>query len=417
MPYTVTADVEIVANFNEVIVPPTEYTVTVVVNPAEAGTVTGAGTYVEGTEITLEATANDGYEFVNFTIGEEVVEMPYTVTADVEIVANFAEVVPPTEYNITVAEVENGTITAPATAVAGATVTVTAVAEPEYSLVSLYYYTTDPEEVTNIDLQTKQFVMPEADVTIGAVFAIVESLGDVNLDGNVNIVDVVAVFNYILEKDPQPFDFGQADMNQDGSIDISDALAINAMILGLKAECEDMDVVFEIRDGQLFIDSEVALAGYQFRLSAEPAAINLAGFNTMGNWSNGEYILIVYNLNGEKEAGLYAVLEMGDATLNSIVMSTKEGCQVRGNAGTVNVASFDERDYSVYPVPANTTITVTGPEMTTIDVFNMMGQRVMTVNAYGDETVVNISTLSAGNYLFRINTANGVTTKNVVVVR
>ena len=43
MPYTVTADVEIVANFELVIVPPTEYMVTVVVNPAEAGAVTGAG--------------------------------------------------------------------------------------------------------------------------------------------------------------------------------------------------------------------------------------------------------------------------------------------------------------------------------------------------------------------------------------
>ena len=31
--------------------------------------------------------------------------------------------------------------------------------------------------------------------------------------------------------------------------------------------------------------------------------------------------------------------------------------------------------------------------------------------------VVNVSSLSTGSYLFRINTANGFTTKNVVVVR
>ena len=66
------------------------YTVTVT---AENGTVTGDGEYEENTEVTLVATANEGYEFVNWTAGETVVstENPYkfTVTADVALVANF----------------------------------------------------------------------------------------------------------------------------------------------------------------------------------------------------------------------------------------------------------------------------------------------------------------------------------------
>ncbi len=416
MPYTVTADVEIVANFELNPVIP-EYMVTVVVNPAEAGTVTGAGLYEEGTEITLEATANDGYEFVNFTIEGEEVEMPYTVVADVEIVANFNLIPVVPTYNITVEEVEHGFLSAPATAEADELITVSVTAEPMYSLVALHYTIDGSNEIVDIDLNTKQFVMPAADITIGGVFELVEGHGDVNLDGYINVVDIVAVFNYILDKDPQPFDFAQADMNEDGVVDISDAMAINALILGLKAECGDTEVTYQIKDGQLFIDSEVALAGYQFRLSAEPASINVAGFSTMGNWSNGEYILVVYNLGGEQEAGIYSVLDMGDANLNSIVMATKEGCRVRGTEGIVSVASFDENKYSVYPVPANTQVTVAGPEMTSIEVFNMMGQKVMTVNANSAETVVNVSMLTAGNYLFRINTVNGVTVKNVVVVR
>ncbi len=415
-PYTVVGDVVIMANFELIPVTP-EYMVTVVVNPAEAGTVTGAGLYEEGTEITLEATANDGYEFVNFTIEGEEVEMPYTVVADVEIVANFNLIPVVPTYNITVEEVEHGFLSAPATAEADELITVSVTAEPMYSLVALHYTIDGSNEIVDIDLNTKQFVMPAADITIGGVFELVEGHGDVNLDGYINVVDIVAVFNYILDKDPQPFDFAQADMNEDGVVDISDAMAINALILGLKAECGDTEVTYQIKDGQLFIDSEVALAGYQFRLSAEPASINVAGFSTMGNWSNGEYILVVYNLGGEQEAGIYSVLDMGDANLNSIVMATKEGCRVRGTEGIVSVASFDENKYSVYPVPANTQVTVAGPEMTSIEVFNMMGQKVMTVNANSAETVVNVSMLTAGNYLFRINTVNGVTVKNVVVVR
>ena len=76
-------------------VPVVIYTVTAT---AENGTVEGAGDYEEGTEVTLTATAAEGYEFVNWTKGEEVVstENPYTfvVTADVALVANFAVVEP-----------------------------------------------------------------------------------------------------------------------------------------------------------------------------------------------------------------------------------------------------------------------------------------------------------------------------------
>ena len=78
---------------------PVKYNVTVT---AENGTVTGAGEYEEGKTATLTATAAEGYEFVNWTVGEEVVstENPYSfvVTADVALVANFKEVEPEIEW-------------------------------------------------------------------------------------------------------------------------------------------------------------------------------------------------------------------------------------------------------------------------------------------------------------------------------
>ena len=76
---------------------PVKYTVTATVNPAETGTVTGAGEYEEGAEATLTATAAEGYEFVNWTVaGAEVATTAtytFTVTADVEVVANFKEII------------------------------------------------------------------------------------------------------------------------------------------------------------------------------------------------------------------------------------------------------------------------------------------------------------------------------------
>lgn len=59
-----------------------EVSVTTTVNPAGAGEVTGAGDYLPGTEVTLTATANEGYVFREWTVGGQTVsaENPYTFT-------------------------------------------------------------------------------------------------------------------------------------------------------------------------------------------------------------------------------------------------------------------------------------------------------------------------------------------------
>jgi hypothetical protein len=53
----------LVANFEAKPVP--KYNVNVSINPAIAGRVTGAGSYDSGSVVTLIATANTGYRFIN----------------------------------------------------------------------------------------------------------------------------------------------------------------------------------------------------------------------------------------------------------------------------------------------------------------------------------------------------------------
>ena len=70
------------------------YTISATANDEAMGTVTGAGEYAENAEVTLTATANDGYEFVNWTnaanetIGTEAT-LTFTATQDSTIKANF----------------------------------------------------------------------------------------------------------------------------------------------------------------------------------------------------------------------------------------------------------------------------------------------------------------------------------------
>ena len=86
--FTVTANRNLVANFE---IPMVE--ITTDVNPVEAGTVTGAGTYHYGDEVTLTVVRNEDWAFQNWTENGEVIseEMTYTfiATEDRVLVANF----------------------------------------------------------------------------------------------------------------------------------------------------------------------------------------------------------------------------------------------------------------------------------------------------------------------------------------
>ena len=118
---------------------PTTYTISATVNPANAGTVTGANTYAQGASCTLEATAYIGYDFVNWTKnGVEVsTQSSYTfiVTETAEYVANFEL----QTFNITaVADPENGgVITIVGGNTYGSSVTITV--EPAENFVFEYW--------------------------------------------------------------------------------------------------------------------------------------------------------------------------------------------------------------------------------------------------------------------------------------
>lgn len=56
-------------------------------------------------------------------------------------------------------------------------------------------------------------------------------MGDVNNDKVVSVTDLTMTVNYILNNNPQNFDFGKGDMNGDGAITVSDLTSIVSKIL------------------------------------------------------------------------------------------------------------------------------------------------------------------------------------------
>lgn len=59
--------------------------------------------------------------------------------------------------------------------------------------------------------------------------------GDANGDGTVNVGDYVAVVNYILALEPDPFVFSAADVDENGAIDVGDLVGVANIIMGDEA--------------------------------------------------------------------------------------------------------------------------------------------------------------------------------------
>jgi len=70
---------------------PTEVTITTNVSPAGSGTVTGGGTYSVGDPVTLTATPESGYSFVNWNTGSTDNPLTFNASVDATYTANFQE--------------------------------------------------------------------------------------------------------------------------------------------------------------------------------------------------------------------------------------------------------------------------------------------------------------------------------------
>lgn len=128
----------------------------IVTATAENGTVEGAGTYKHNATATLTATANDGYVFKNWTKnGAEVSkENPYsfTVTEDVELVANFDG--PFCELILNTNDEAKGTVSGAGFYTQGQTATITATPNAGYKL--LYWSDRSTQNPRTITMNKKE---------------------------------------------------------------------------------------------------------------------------------------------------------------------------------------------------------------------------------------------------------------------
>ena len=158
--FTVEEDVELTANFRLEDL----YLLTIIVSPAEAGTVTGAGEYPPNHSIMVTATPNTGYDFVNWTKDGVEFLTPnfFTIDDDMVLTANFAL----KTYDINVSSTAGGTASGGGAYTHGDEVTVTATAEEGFTFV---YWTRNGVPVS---YNTSYIFTADADVAMVANFVL-----------------------------------------------------------------------------------------------------------------------------------------------------------------------------------------------------------------------------------------------------
>ena len=160
--------------------------------------------------------------------------------------------------------------------------------------------------------------------------------GDANGSMSVDVADVVTEVAYLTGANPQPFIFEAADVNSDQIVNVLDIVGTVNIIknpavssLGFS---DYQTATYSIEDGILYIETPVVLGGVQFsfNLDAEISVLEaLNGFETTTWTTPTSHNFMAYSMSGKVlEVGKHALLYIGDATLDKIVLSNAQGQNV-----------------------------------------------------------------------------------------
>ncbi len=174
--FTVTESATYVAHFQI-----QTFTVSLTANPAEGGVLTGGGTYDYGQSAQIMATANEGYNFINWTENGNIVsteaEYTFVVTSNRSLVANFETQT--FEVKVSIDPLEAATVTGEGSYSYGDEVTLTLTRNEDYRFVN---WTEDGEVVS--EEMTYVFTITR-DRNLVANFIYTEGLGENNISANV----------------------------------------------------------------------------------------------------------------------------------------------------------------------------------------------------------------------------------------
>ena len=160
--------------------------------------------------------------------------------------------------------------------------------------------------------------------------------GDANGSMSVDVADVVTEVAYLTGNNPQPFIFEAADINSDTAINILDIVGTVNIITNPAVSSlgflDDNTATYSIENGILYVETPVVLGGVQFAFESEAEISVLEALNGFEQitWNTVEaFHFMAYSMSGKSlGVGKHALLYVGDAEMNQIILSNAQGQNV-----------------------------------------------------------------------------------------
>ena len=248
--------------------------------------------------------------------------------------------------------------------------------------------------------------------------------GDVTLDGEVNVLDIVQIVNHILESAllTDECAIGAADYTADGEVNVLDIVQIVNIILEGRITGDASSAKLINEGGQMTIDANGYIGGVQMTLShGSDFSIELtdnalvADFNTMGNTTK---LVIVAPETDE------LFLSSGEYTIDEVIVANSS------SEVTVSMPSSIEI-VGAYPNPFNPSTTinfsVSDASQVSLKVYNVSGKEVSSlVNGFYSAGNYSIqwdakdsfgNNLSSGIYIYKLNTNQGILSNTMMLIR
>ena len=374
------------------------HVITAIANPAVGGVVTGGGTYYEGTTCTLTATANTGYNFVNWTRNGTIVSTnasySFTVNENANYVANFV----PMSYAITATAnpAAGGTVVGGGTYNYGVQCTLIAVPNNGYNFVnwklgntivstsSAYIFT-----VTEAGdyVATFEEIIPETYTII--VMAVPETLGIVTGGGTYEEGEQCTVA--AVPTDNAHF----VNWTENGAVVSTNAVysfTVTANRILLANFEEDLPETYDIV------------------LVADPA--DLGAVTGGGTFEAGQQCVVAAAPLGD--AYFINWTENGEVVSEDVVytFTVTENRTLVAHFGVDGVDEISEMNVVLYPNPASDKVMIETSEfISRCEVYNINGALVYSMNECSNNFEINVSEFAAGSYIVRLISDKSVQTR------
>ena len=390
--FTVNANRTLVANFTAL---PQNYNISVSANPTNGGIVSGGGTYQEGQSCTVNATANAGYSFTNWTENGNVVSTEarytFTVTGNRNLVAHFTL----QSYTITATAdpTQGGTVSGGGTFNYGQSCTLTATANQGYTFVN---WTKNGQQVSTNATYT--FTVTET-ATYVAHFQLESFTIGISADPNEGgTLTGGGTYNYgenctVVATANEGYDF--VDWTENGiavSTDASYSFTVTSnrtlvanfvtQTFDVKVSIEPMEAATAIGEGNYAYGTEVTLTLMR----------------------NEDYRFVNWTEDGE----------VVSEEMTYVFTITRDRTLVANFEYTVGLAE-QQVEINVYPNPTKSEVTLEGEGINHIRIVNIYGQTVYNAKTEGEQVRLDLSNLAKGIYMMHIGTENGQVVKQIVV--